>query len=129
MLVVDASALVDVLARTERGTRVEGTMRGADMAAPELLDVEVLSALRRLVRADVVDPPAADRAASLLGRLPLMRVSHAFLSRRAWELRDRVRIADAFYVACAELVGEALLTTDARLGAAPLPGLTVTVVS
>jgi predicted nucleic acid-binding protein len=51
------------------------------------------------------------------------------LAGRAWRLRDRVRISDAFYVACAELVHGSLVTTDSRLGRAGPSGVTVTVVA
>ena len=64
-----------------------------------------------------------------LNRLPLRGIPHRPLTARAWDLRDRVRVADAYYVACAEWARASLLTTDARLGRAALPGLTVTVVS
>ena len=59
MLVLDASAAVDVLARTIRGERVAEHLTRDDVAAPELLDVEVLSALWRLVRAGVLTEGAA----------------------------------------------------------------------
>ena len=43
----------------------------------------------------------------------------ARLLRRGWELRDTVTSYDAAYVALAEILGVALLTTDARLSRAP----------
>ena len=61
--------------------------------------------------------------------MPVTRIPHRPLVDRAWRLRTQVRISDAFYVACAELVDGALLTTDARLGRAALSGVTITVVT
>ena len=95
------------------------------MAAPELLDVEVLSALWRLVRAGVLTEAAAT-AAARLRTMPVLRVRDELLTEQAWALRHRVRIADAFYLGCARFLGGVLITTDGRLARAPLPGLSVT---
>ncbi|MGH3736754.1 MAG: type II toxin-antitoxin system VapC family toxin [Micromonosporaceae bacterium] len=125
MIVIDASALVEVLLRTPKGTRVAGALGGQDTGAPELLDVEVLSATARLVRNGALTDVDAARMVAALRQMPVTRVSHAALAVRAWQLRDRVRIADAFYVACGEFFGCPLLTCDARLARAALPGTSV----
>ena len=126
MLVLDASAAVDLLARTTRGTQVAEQLAADDVAAPELLDVEVLSGLWRLVRAGELTEAAAHTAAARLGTMPVLRIRHHLLSEQAWALRHRVRIADSFYVGCARLVGGVLITTDRRLALPPLPGVSVT---
>ena len=126
MLVLDASAAVDLLARTTRGVRVAEHLARDDVAAPELLHVEVLSALWRLVRAGELTEAAATTAAARMRAMPVLRVRHERLTDQAWALRHRVRIADAFYLGCARLLGGALITTDGRLARAPLPGLSVT---
>lgn len=127
MLVLDASAVVDLLLRNPRGRRVAERLDDA-LAAPDLLDVEVTSAFARLVRGDRIAAPEARRALAGLIRLPARRISTSLLVSRVWELRETVRIADGFYVACAAALGASLLTTDARIGAASIPGVTVTVV-
>lgn len=128
-LVLDASAAVDLLLRTPRGVRVAAHLaRDDDVVSPELLDVEVCSAVARLVRGRHVPAPDAVRAVERLRLIPMQRVTHRMLLARAWGLRESVRVADAFYVACAELVGGAVLTADARLARAPLPGVSVTLV-
>lgn len=129
MLVLDASAAVDLLLDEAVGQRVARLVQADDVLTPELFDVEVMSVLARLVRAGTLPADAATTRIRSLQRLPVRRVPHLPLARRAWELRDRVRITDAFYVSCTELVGGALVTTDARLGRAALPGVTVTYVS
>ena len=126
MLVLDASAAIDLLARTTRGGRVADHMARDDVAAPELLDVEVLSALWRLVRAGELTEAAATTAAARLRAMPVLRVRHELLTEQAWALRHRVRIADAFYLGCARFLGGTLITTDGWLARAPLPGLSVT---
>src|SRR3954462_6032259 len=59
MLVIDASALGDLLLGDNR---VADTVAGQDLHAPHLVDVEVLSALRRLVAAGTVQPARAAQA-------------------------------------------------------------------
>lgn len=127
MLVVDASGVVDLLIRSPRGARVAERMSD-DVVAPELLDVEVLSAVARLVRADEITADRADVAVRRLTTLPVFRVRHQLLVDKAWALRGSLRVADAFYVACAQVLGSSLLTTDTRLGRAMPRGVTVTVV-
>jgi predicted nucleic acid-binding protein len=127
VLVLDASAVVDLLLRNPRGRRVAERLDDA-LVAPDLLDVEVTSAFARLVRADSVSADDARRALAGLVRLPARRVHTALLVASAWELRQVVRVADAFYVACAAVLGVPLLTTDTRIGGASVPGVTVVVV-
>ena len=80
-----------------------------------------LSALARLTRAGQVSSSDADTAAAALQRLPALRLSHLAPAADAWRPRDRVRLADAFYLAAAVLVRAPLLTCDRRLASAPLP--------
>ena len=49
MLVVDASAAVEYLLRTPLGTAVGEIVENAELAAPELMDAEVVAVLRRAV--------------------------------------------------------------------------------
>ena len=98
MLVLDASAAIDLLARTTRGVKVAEHLARDDVAAPELLDVEVLSALWRLVRAGELTEAAATTAAARLRAMPVLRVRHELLTEQAWALRHRVRIADALAI-------------------------------
>jgi predicted nucleic acid-binding protein len=128
MLVLDASAAVDLLLRSPRGRRVAEQLRSGDVAAPELIDVEVCSALARLQRGGAVTAVEADTAVRRLAAMPVRRLQHLLVLPVAWSLRDRVRVADAFYVACAHVTSGALVTCDARLAAAPLPGVPVTLV-
>ncbi|MBD0293273.1 MAG: type II toxin-antitoxin system VapC family toxin [Jiangellaceae bacterium] len=126
--VVDTSALVDLVVGSPRGIRVGQALTDEAIFVPELLDVEVASALVRLERAGEIDASTANRAHQRSCAFPAERLSHALLRDAAWRLRSSLRIADAFYVACAELVSGTLVTTDARLARAPLPAITVSVV-
>ncbi|HWB73054.1 MAG TPA: type II toxin-antitoxin system VapC family toxin [Egibacteraceae bacterium] len=122
LLVVDASAMVEILRRTDLGDRVAAATRGAAVAAPAHLDAEVLSAVGRLARAGTVTQAAVERALVRMRRLPVRRYPLAPLLQRAWSLRENIALRDGLYVACAEALGAALLTLDGRLSnASPAP--------
>lgn len=116
MIVVDASALVDVFVGA--GSAVE-RLSGQDLAAPHLVDAEVASVLRRKSLAGVLDDRQARRALQDLAGLQITRHGHLGLLARAWELRANVTAYDALYVALAEALGVSLVTLDARLAGAP----------
>jgi predicted nucleic acid-binding protein len=82
MIVVDASAITELLLQTALGTRVERRLyrKDEDFHAPHLLDVEVLSALRRLVHSGEVLPDRAEEAIQDLGLLRVVRHGHLDLA-------------------------------------------------
>jgi len=92
-----------------------------DQAAPHIVDVEVFGVLRREHRLGQLDGTAAALAVENLEAWPGERFAHRLLLARAWDLRDAVRGWDAMYVALAEALGAALITTDRRLAAARGP--------
>jgi predicted nucleic acid-binding protein len=116
VLVVDASVLVVALADDgPDGDQARARLRGENLAAPELLDVEVASVLRRQVRLGIISPRRAELALSDLAAAPMARAPHQSLLPRCWELRDNLTIYDATYVALAEALGVDFLTGDVRL--------------
>lgn len=117
MIVVDASAVLEVLLRTDCGGRVEARWRAAHggLNAPHLIDAEVLNALRRLTFAAAVAPDRVARALNRFDDLRLRRWSTVPLRTRIWALRANVSAYDASYVALAERLGCPLVTCDARL--------------
>ena len=122
MLVVDASVLVVALADDgPDGDQARARLRGEQLAAPELLDVEVASVLRRQVRLGATAARRADLALADLAAAPLARAPHQPLLARCWELRDNLTIYDATYVALAEALGVDFLTGDVRLANATGP--------
>ena len=84
-------------------------------AAPELIDLEVLNAMRKQVRRGQLAPEDAEEAARDLRQFPIARSPHRPLISRVWELRHAITPFDASYVALAEQLGVALVTTDAKL--------------
>ena len=122
MLVVDASVFVVALADDGRdGEQARARLRGEQLAAPELLDVEVASVLRRQVRLGAAAPRRAELALADLAAAPVARAPHQPLLGRCWELRDNLTIYDATYVALAEALGVDFLTGDVRLANATGP--------
>jgi len=122
VLVVDASVLVVALADDGAdGDRARARLAEEVLAAPELLDLEVLSVLRRLVAAGDMSERRASLAVEDLASLPLQRAPHTPLLARCWELRGNVTAYGAAYVALAEALGCVLLTADSRLTSAPGP--------
>jgi predicted nucleic acid-binding protein len=123
MLVVDASALTELVLGRPAGDVVGEHVAGHrfELHAPHLVDVEVLSALRRLVAAgEATAERAGDAIADLLD-LPIERYPHDILVPRIWQLRENFSAYDASYVALAEGVADdpvPLLTADARLARA-----------
>ncbi len=113
--VLDASAAVETLLGSMTGAAVRHRMRGAQLHAPAHLDAEVLSALGRLHRAGDVPAGAVTTGLTDLATAPIARHPLPGLLAAAWQLRDRLRLVDALYVALAERLGARLLTTDARL--------------
>lgn len=122
MLVVDASVLAVALADDGAdGDAARARLRGEDLAAPELLDLEVASVLRRQMALGALDARRADLALADLTAMPIQRAPHLPLLARAWELRENLTMYDAAYVSLAEALQVRLLTGDRRLARAPGP--------
>lgn len=120
MLVVDASVLFPALADDgSDGDAVRARLRGESLAAPELIDLETESVIRRRLSVGGLDARRAELALIDLVELRLRRIRHRPLLPRCWELRENLTVYDASYVAAAELLDAVLVTADARMAAAP----------
>ena len=120
VLVVDASVAAPAVADGgPDGARCRQRLRGERLAAPELLQLEVLSMLRRQVRRAELRPAQAEAAVVDLLDLPMVIYPTALLLRRIWQLRDNLTSYDACYLALAEALGASLLTKDSRLAETP----------
>ncbi len=121
MIVLDASAVVELLLGTELGrsiaSRIEDPALG--LHVPHLVDVEVAQALTRYVREGEVGRDTARAALEALRLLDIERHSHEPLLDRVWALRDNLTAYDAVYVALAEALDAILLTCDKKLARAP----------
>jgi predicted nucleic acid-binding protein len=120
VLVVDTSAVIAALAGRPPHHEVVDRLAGdGDLAAPHLLDVEFLHALRRLVLGRQLGEDRAADARDDFAALVIARYEHPLVADRVWELRHDLTAHDATFVALAELLGVPLVTCDARLADAP----------
>ena len=116
MIVLDASAAIDLL--LELGpvaAWVEDRLAEEVVHAPSVIDLEVTSAMRKLVGRQVIELDRAELALEDLVAMPLNRYPSTRLVDRIWALRANLTPYDAAYVALAEALDAPLLTTDARL--------------
>ena len=123
--VVDASVAIEYLLRTPLGLSVGKTIEDASVAAPELLDAEIVSVLRRAVLTGRLDETRAVMALNDVAQWPIDRISHRPLALLAWQHHNNVSAYDAFYVATARILEVPLLTADGRLARAPDLGIPI----
>jgi predicted nucleic acid-binding protein len=133
MLVLDASAVAELVLGRPPAPAVAGHLiaHEFDLHAPHLLDVEVLSVVRRLVASGHATPERGEQAIDDLLALPVERYAHDVLVGRAWDYRDNFSAYDATYLALAEALDPrpvSLLTADARFARAIEAHSTVPVV-
>lgn len=123
MIVVDASVLANALADDQdAGAIARRQLRAAgEIAAPDLVDVETVSVLRKRWLRRTLTEERFSTAIAHLQQLDLQRVPTLRLVHRAFELRANVSAYDACYVALAEHLGCELVTADGRLAAATGP--------
>lgn len=121
MIVIDASVLANVVGDDESAgvlARLRLQIAG-DASAPDLIDVETVSVLRRRwLKGDLTDDRFRSAIDDLLA-LPITRFPTGPLMLRAFELRANVTAYDACYVALAEALECTLVTSDQRLAGAP----------
>ena len=117
MIVLDASAAIELVLRTARADRIAA--RALDptqrLHAPHLIDIEVVQVLMRLHLARELTLERAELAFTDFEKLVLERHAHRSLLRRVWALRSVMSAYDAAYVALAEGLGAPLLTCDEKL--------------
>jgi predicted nucleic acid-binding protein len=120
MIVVDASVLANALADdTEAGRTARVALCGQELAAPDLIAVEVTSVLRARWLAGKVSTQRFEQALEDLTDIPIDMYPTLPLMFRAFGLKDNMTPYDAAYVALAETLNCALVTADRKLAKAP----------
>lgn len=111
-VVIDNSAAVLLSARALI------PLQNAPHYAPELIDIEYASALRKLVMRGTLEADEASQYIEGWCANSLIRCNHTMLLTRIWALRSNITPYDATYVALAEALEVPLVTADRRLARA-----------
>ena len=120
MIVLDASAAVELLLNTAAGKQIATRLESGDaIHCPHLIDIEIIQTLRRLVARSELNPDRATIALAHWSSLEVERYPHAPFFDRIWVLKDNFSAYDAVYVALAEILQAPLVTGDQRLANAP----------
>ena len=117
MIVLDASVVVELLTNGILADSIRNELAARDVSfiVPHLIDVEVMSALRRLVAGERIAAHRIEQFLAGLAALPSERYSHTPLIGRIWELRHNFTAYDATYIALAEATDSVLYTCDEKL--------------
>lgn len=121
-VVIDAGvALAALLDDDEHTAWAREVMSEGDLAAPELLSVEVAHLLRKSVSQGLLT--AHEGRGALADLLDVVDdfYPHGPFVPRIWELQSNVTSYDSAYVALAEALGAPLATLDWKLSRAPGP--------
>jgi predicted nucleic acid-binding protein len=120
VIVVDASVVGPALINdAPYGDHARRRIRNERVFVPALIDLEVLSMLKGWSRAGRLDKRRAREAVADFLTMRLRRMPHAGLLPRIWDLRDKLAVYDAAYVALAEAIGVPLLTADRAIARTP----------
>ena len=122
MLVVDALCLYEIVTEGRLAESVRtAKLRSDRLAAPELIDVEVMGLIRRDTRVGALHDSRSEIAVAELHDWAGVRFAHRAFSDRVWERSANVRTWDAYDVALAEALDAPLVTLDRRLARATGP--------
>jgi len=124
-LIVDASAMVDLLVGAETAGPIRQRMRGRVLHAPGHFDAEVLSAIGRLHRAGAISAKQATARVRSLAAAPIQRHLLGSLLGEAWSRRHNLRLTDALYAALSDRLEMPIITTDESFAAATQRALLV----
>lgn len=114
MIVLDASCALKLILKQD-GDALARRVVGGALHAPFLIDIEILSGLRRLARQREITGERATQGLEWFFDLGIERHHSVELPRRVFTLRNSLSAYDAAYVALAEFLAVPLLTCDGRL--------------
>lgn len=119
MIVVDASALIELLLNRERARRIAGRiLTGEPIYAPQLMALEVQNVIRKCLVRNELTLTRANQALEDFTGLPVVYYPHQPFLPRIWAMRHNITTYDAAYITLAEAMPATLLTCDERLAAA-----------
>jgi predicted nucleic acid-binding protein len=115
MIVLDASAAVELVLATRSGAVIAQRLHGETVHAPAHFDVEVIGAVRRAVIRQLISDHEGLVTVADFQTLPVRRWPTKAFVRRAYQLRNTHSVAEGIYIALAEGLAAPLLTCDERL--------------
>jgi predicted nucleic acid-binding protein len=122
--VVDASVIVEYLVElrfTKQASKLFRRLQAdsnLELWSPDLVYVEVASALSRLARTKVITRSQGERCVETLQRLPLTIAKSQSLVRDAYHASEAITVYDAVYATLAKRLACELVTSDAKLARA-----------
>lgn len=129
MIIIDASLALDIAIATPAGADLRDRLSDdrRALAAPEVIELEVLQTLRRLTRGGHLELSRAAEAIRIFTALEIERFSHRPIGPRIWALRENLTAYDAAYFALAELLDAPLWTRDGKFRSVPGHGVRIEV--
>lgn len=114
--VVDSSALIELFTVDEDGLNPALLSRISEVIphVPDIVDAEVLHALRGLVLGGKISSERAEHARALFTDSPKLRFPTYHLADRIWALRHNLGAYHACFIALAEALDAPLITRDEK---------------
>jgi predicted nucleic acid-binding protein len=120
VIVVDASLIFHLIVDGPKASEaIEALEKQGTMVAPQLIDLEILNALRKQRMANRVSRERIEQALGDFNAIAIERYPTHHLNTRIWELCDNLTPYDACYVALAESLEIPLYSLDRRMANAP----------
>ena len=117
MIVVDASAVLELLLRTPAGVQVAEVLARGEAAAPDLVDAEVFSGLIRARKSGRLSKGGLASRVELLRDVDVERYPTRDLLTAARSCAAALSGYDALYIALAAVLRCPVLTSDSRFAA------------
>lgn len=127
MVVVDASAVIEVITELSPSPALEDLLLTERVNAPDVIDYEVASALRGMWLGSQLDEDTVSLACRSWDRFGVERHSLASSVSAILDLRHNFTAYDAAYVVLAKALRAPLVTADAKMLAAEKVGVEVLV--
>ena len=118
LVVIDASAIVDLLVGGPAASWVADRIGDRDLHAPGHFPAEVLTAIHGVVRRGRPLPESAEAILSRAMAIPIELVDVRNLLVGTWARRDQHSLTDALYVELAAQLDTVVVTADRRLARA-----------
>ena len=114
-LVLDASALLDLLVARDLGLLLESRVAGTDLHVCAHVEADVFSALARLERDGFLHASACGEHLATLAAAPIERHPVSEVLERAWRRRNARWLVDVASFELALALGAPMITTDPRM--------------